>query len=164
MPLLSAALGSFAASDDLGLLWLAAMATMELCDLEAWLQLTERGVRFARATGTLSILPAALSYRAGALTFAGRFAEAWDALDEAAVAGQATGLATYMVTGAVMAAYRGREAETLQQVAAMERDAEQRGMGRCSVWPDTPEPCSTTASATTRSRWRRHDVRSNTRI
>ncbi len=130
VPLLSAALSSFAASDDLGLLWLAAMATMELCDLEAWLQLTERAVRFARATGTLSILPAALSYRAGALTFAGRFAEAWDTLDEAAVAGQATGLATYMVTGVVMAAYRGREAETLQQVEAMERDAEQRGMGR----------------------------------
>ena len=35
-----------------------------------------------------------------------------------------------MVTGVVMSAYRGREAETLQQVKAMERDAEQRGMGR----------------------------------
>ncbi len=130
VPLLSAALSSFADSDDLGLLWLAAMAAMELCDLEAWLRITERGVRFARATGTLSILPAALSYRAAALMFAGRSADAWDALDEAAVAGQATGLATYMVTGVVMSAYQGRERETLEQVAAMERDAEQRGMGR----------------------------------
>ncbi len=129
-PQLSAAVSSFAGSDDLGLLWLAAMAAMELGDLRAWSELTERGVRFARETGTLSILPAALSYRAGALTYAGRFAEAWDALDEAAVAGQATGLATYMVTGAVMSAYQGREAETLQQVEAMDRDAEQRGMGR----------------------------------
>jgi DNA-binding CsgD family transcriptional regulator/tetratricopeptide (TPR) repeat protein len=130
VPLLSAALSSFAGSDDLGLLWLAAMASMELCDLESWLRVTERAVRFARVTGMLSILPAALSYRAGALTFAGRSAEAWDALDEAAVAGQATGLATYMVTGVVMSAYQGRERKTLEQVEVMERDAEQRGMGR----------------------------------
>lgn len=130
VPPLSAALTAFAATDDLGLLWTAAMVAMELCDIEAWLELTDRGVRFARETGTLSILPAALSYRAGALTLAGRITEAWDALDEAAAAGQATGLATYMVTGAVVTAYRGRETETLEQVEAMERDAEQRGMGR----------------------------------
>ena len=130
VPLLSEAVGSFTTGDDPGLLWLAAMTSMELRDIESWLELTERAVRFARATGTLSILPAALSYRAGALTFAGRFTEARDALDEAAIAGQATGLATYMVTGVVISAYQGREQKTLEQVEAMERDAEQRGMGR----------------------------------
>ena len=129
-PVLSRALGAMTSDEDMRLLWLAAMVCMELRDLESWLSLTERAVRFARRTGTLSVLPAGLSYRAGAFTFAGRLPEAWDLLDEAEAAGQATGLASYLATGAVMAAHQGREGTALQSIAKLERDAEARGVGR----------------------------------
>ena len=64
------------------------------------------------------------------MMFAGRLNDAWTLLTEAVAAGQATGLATYLGTGAVMAANRGRERDALEQINALERDAAERGVGR----------------------------------
>ncbi|MEU8777366.1 AAA family ATPase [Streptomyces sp. NPDC048606] len=129
-PLLARAVRSLTAEEDLAVLWPAANAAVELGDLRAWLDITGRAVRFARTTGTLSILSTALPYRAASLGFAGRFDEAWDLLDEAAAVEEAAGAATSMVSAALLSAYRGRERPALERIGAMEREGEERGLGR----------------------------------
>lgn len=129
-PLLARALRSLTDDEDLAVLWPAANAAVELGDLQAWLDITDRAVRFARTTGTLSILSTALPYRAASLGYAGRFSEAWDLLAEAAAIEEAAGVATSMVSTALLSAYRGRERPALELIEAMERDGEQRGLGR----------------------------------
>ncbi|HTJ69769.1 MAG TPA: AAA family ATPase [Actinospica sp.] len=129
-PPLAEALRSFTAGDEFVLLWLAANAAMELGDLEAWSGITEKAIRFARETGTLSILSTALTYRAGAVGYLGRFAEAYELLDEATATGEPGGLATHHVTKVIMVVYQGRERAALDLIESIERDAEQRGMKR----------------------------------
>ena len=65
-------------------LWLACRIAADLWDHETWDELATRGVRRARETGALSVLPAAASVRAGVHIHAGEFAEAWALLEEAA--------------------------------------------------------------------------------
>ncbi|OLT46178.1 LuxR family transcriptional regulator [Cellulosimicrobium sp. CUA-896] len=129
-PLLSRAVQTLTATDDLRLLWLAAMVSMELYDLESWIRVTGQAVLWSRTTGTLSILPAALSYRAGALVFAGRLDEARALQEESSATGQVTGVETFLATGAVMAAHLGREPEALDAIGRLRRDAHERGVGR----------------------------------
>ncbi|MBZ4323092.1 hypothetical protein JNW98_27610, partial [Streptomyces sp. SCA2-4] len=74
-PLLERALRSLTDGADLAVLWPAANAAVELGDLRSWLDITGRAVRYARTTGTLSVLSTALPYRAASLVFVGRFAE-----------------------------------------------------------------------------------------
>ena len=130
VPLFTRALSALTADEDLQLLWLAAMVAMEVYDDAAWHRLTDQAVRFARRTGALSILPGALSYRAGALTLAGRFAEAGEFRDEAVATGRATGLATYLTPEVILAAHRGRERPAREHIESTERNARERGIGR----------------------------------
>ncbi|WP_228718087.1 AAA family ATPase [Kitasatospora acidiphila] len=132
-PLLSRALRSLTDDEDLVVLWPAANAAVELGDLQTWLDITDRAVRFARTTGTLSILSTALPHRAASLGYAGRFSEAWDLLAEGAAVEEAAGTATRMVTTALISAYRGRERPALELIEVMERDGEQRGLGRLTA-------------------------------
>ncbi|MEV4558155.1 LuxR family transcriptional regulator [Kitasatospora sp. NPDC049285] len=129
-PLLARALRALDDEEQLAVLWPAANAAVELGDLRAWLDVTDRAVRFARRTGTLSILSTALPYRAASLGFAGRFAEARDLLAEAAAVEQPAGVATRMVSTALISAYGGRERPTLELVEALEREGGRRGLGR----------------------------------
>jgi hypothetical protein len=69
-------------------LWLACPVAPEpiapdLWDDEAWHELSERAVDFAREAGALGVLPKALSYRAAVHVHAGEFAEASELLAEA---------------------------------------------------------------------------------
>lgn len=130
IPLLDRALKAMTTDDELELLWIAAMVALEIWDADAWYELTARAARHAREKGALSILSGALSYRAGALTFAGRINEAWKELDEAVAIGRATGLSTYQTTGSIVAAHQGREQAALQRIEAAERAAAERGIGR----------------------------------
>ncbi|WP_127501841.1 ATP-binding protein [Actinoplanes solisilvae] len=130
VPVLRQALDRLTTDDDLELLWLAAMVALETYDFAHWQRLTSQAVQYARQTGALAILPYALSYRAGSLIFAGRFADALELTEEAVAAGQATGVATYLGTPVIMTAYRGQEQPGLAHVAATERDARERGVGR----------------------------------
>ncbi|MEU6232198.1 LuxR C-terminal-related transcriptional regulator [Kitasatospora sp. NPDC047058] len=132
-PLLAQALRALTEDEDLAVLWPAANAAVELGDLQAWLDITDRAVRFARTTGTLSVLSTALPYRAASLGYAGRFAEAEDVLAEAAAVEEAAGVATRMVSTALIGAYRGRERPALELIEAMERDGGQRGLGRLTA-------------------------------
>jgi len=127
---LKQALRSFTDSKDLPLLWYAANVTLELGDLRALQDITDRAVRFARNTGTLSILPSALTYQAAAVGYAGSFSQAEDLLSEAATAEQVIGMAMYRATQAMVAAHQGRKQPALELAESMERDGEQHGLGR----------------------------------
>ncbi|HWO63019.1 MAG TPA: AAA family ATPase [Umezawaea sp.] len=128
-PPLHRALEALTSDEDLPLLWLAAPVAQEVWDEAAWHRLTERAVAVARRTGALSLLPAALVFRAGALLFAGRFTEASDLVDEADALGQTTGLPPHPFASLVLAAHRGRELPATTLIDAAERDAEALGEG-----------------------------------
>ncbi|MEV5206163.1 AAA family ATPase [Micromonospora sp. NPDC053740] len=130
VPHLRRALETMTADENLHLLWLAGPVAHEVWDDAAWLRLTERAVGFARATGALSLLPTALSFRSGALVFAGRFADAAGLLDEADALGQATGMAVHPSASLTLAAHRGRELPAMELIDATVKDADARGEGR----------------------------------
>jgi len=129
-PLLRRALDALTADEDLGLLWLAGPVAHEVWQDEIWHRLTEQAVGFARATGALSLLPTALVFRAGALLFEGRFADASDLLDEVGALGRATGLAVHPSASLALAAHRGRELPALELIEATVKDADARDEGR----------------------------------
>ncbi|MYS23326.1 regulatory protein, luxR family [Streptomyces sp. DvalAA-14] len=130
VPVLRRALEALTANEDPGLLWLAGPVAHEVWQEATWLRLTERAIDVARSTGALSLLPTALVFRAGALVFAGRFADASDLLDEADSLERATGLAAHPSAQLTLAAYRGRELPALELIEATVKDAEARGEGR----------------------------------
>ncbi|MFI5615073.1 ATP-binding protein [Amycolatopsis sp. NPDC051903] len=115
---------------DVGLVWLTVPVAVEVWDDAAWHRLTEHAIGFARATGALALLPAALVFRAGALLFAGEFADAGDLVAEAEAFGSATGLAVPPSAGLALAAHRGREQPALDRVETTIRTAETTGEGR----------------------------------
>ncbi|GLW70987.1 helix-turn-helix transcriptional regulator [Kitasatospora phosalacinea] len=133
LPLLARALRTLSADADPSALWPAAHAAVELGDLTAWSDITDRVVRSARTTGALSALSTALPHRAAALGHAGRFPEAWDALAEASTVEGAAGAAARTATTALLTAYRGRERPALELIQAMERDGGRRGLGRLTA-------------------------------
>ncbi|MGC5311847.1 ATP-binding protein [Micromonospora zamorensis] len=130
VPHLRRALDTMTADENLHLLWLAGPVAHEVWEDAAWYRLTEQAVRISRTTGALSLLPTALTFRAGALVFAGRFADASDLLDEADALGQATGMAPHPSASLTLAAHRGRELPAMELIDATIRDAEARGEGR----------------------------------
>jgi DNA-binding CsgD family transcriptional regulator len=129
-PLFAEALNALTSIDDVGLLWMAVPVAHEVWDDAAWHRLTEQAVGFARTTGERSALSTALSFRAGALLFAGRFADASELLDEVDAIQRATGLAAQPSAGLTLVAYRGREQPALDLVEAASADAAARGEGR----------------------------------
>ncbi|MEY9858877.1 DNA-binding CsgD family transcriptional regulator [Catenulispora sp. GAS73] len=131
-PFLRQVLDAYAADTDAdsGMLWLAVAAGLELGDLQACLRITERAADLARSTGTLSLIPTALTYRIIALNHAGRFAETRGLILEAAAAEEAMGLTGSTLATAMLGVYRGGEEQALGRVDALERAATQRGTGR----------------------------------
>ncbi|MFD8478058.1 AAA family ATPase [Kitasatospora sp. NPDC059673] len=132
-PLLARALREVTEAEDPALLWAAANAAAELGDLGAWLDVTDRAVRSARTTGTLSTLAVALPYRAAALGFAGCFEEARELLAGASAVENAAGTATRLAVTALLGAYQGREHPALAAIGAAEREGERRGLGRLTA-------------------------------
>ncbi|MFE3001444.1 AAA family ATPase [Nocardia sp. NPDC059246] len=130
VPFLQKALGDYVTDGDPGVLWLAVAAAVELGDLHTCLSITERVAATARATGTLSLIPTALTYRTIALIHAGRFAETRDLLTEIAAAEESMRLNPSTIAPAMLAAYRGNERQALAAIEILARDGEQRGLGR----------------------------------
>jgi DNA-binding CsgD family transcriptional regulator len=116
--------------DDLTVSWLTPFVALELFRMDLLGKMSERAVRLARATGTLSVLPGALAVRAGSLVYAGRLADAAVVLDEADAVTRLTGGTAQPAGGLLLAAYRGREQPALEAVAAKLADAEATGNGR----------------------------------
>ncbi|GAA5185385.1 LuxR family transcriptional regulator [Rugosimonospora acidiphila] len=130
VPLLRQALGALGTDEDLNLLWLTGPVAYEVWEDATWHRLTEAAVRSSREAGSLSLLPTALAFRAGALVFAGQFADASDLLDEADALGRATRLAGHPSASLMLAAYRGQELPALELFEATVKDADARGEGR----------------------------------
>ncbi|MBB2940835.1 DNA-binding CsgD family transcriptional regulator/tetratricopeptide (TPR) repeat protein [Actinoplanes lutulentus] len=130
VPLLRHAVGEIPESRDLDLLWLTGMVVHEIWDDTEFLDRTARAVTVARSSGTLSSLPTALTFRATALIYAGRFGDATELLDEAAALAQTTaGPSPHPATAVILAAHQGRAEPALELIRALEVDALAGGAG-----------------------------------
>jgi DNA-binding CsgD family transcriptional regulator len=110
-------------------LWLACRLSQDLWDDELWHVLATRGVRLARETGALHLLPNALNYLAvlnvhsGALTTAAALIEEVDSIV------RATGLPPLKYAAAMLAAVRGDQAQAQALLEWGRRNATERGEG-----------------------------------
>jgi DNA-binding CsgD family transcriptional regulator len=112
---------------DPALLWLSGPVAHELWDDAAWHRLTDQALGAARATGARSLLPTALTFRAGALVAEARFAEA------SALLGEAESVAPgplHPSAALTLAAHQGAEGPATRLIDATVREAEARGEGR----------------------------------
>jgi DNA-binding CsgD family transcriptional regulator len=114
---------------DVRWLWLACRLAQDLWDDELWQVLATRGVRFARETGALGVLPIAATYRASLHVHAGVFVAAASLIDEADAITQATGMAPLKYASLMLAAWRGNEAEGFELIEAGRAEATARGEG-----------------------------------
>jgi DNA-binding CsgD family transcriptional regulator len=131
---LRAALDAFRGVEELGprdarWLWLACRLAQDLWDDELWHVLATDGVRAARDTGALSVLPIALTYRASLHVHEGAFDAASSLIEEADAITQATGIASLKLATLMQAAWRGNEARALELIETGRLDATSRGEG-----------------------------------
>jgi len=91
--------------------------------------LATRGVRLARETGALNLLPNALNYLAALNVLSGAFATAAAQVDEVDSITQATGLPPLKYSAAMLVAARGDQAEALALLEWGRRDSTERGEG-----------------------------------
>jgi DNA-binding CsgD family transcriptional regulator len=116
-------------------LWLAARAAALLWDFESWDALSYRLVTLARDAGALTVLFFALATRVGVHLFAGELGTAALLVEEVEAVNESTrsGIRPYGSLGLV--AFRGREAEASQLIAAATRDLtlRRKGMGLAAV-------------------------------
>ena len=110
--------------------WLPWLVAGDLWDDEMWHELTTRAVRLARESGALNVLPLALGYRAAVHLHAGEFTAASALTDEADAITEATGNAPMTYPSLLLAAWRGGEAEALEQLEGGLKNATERGEGR----------------------------------
>ena len=134
VPPLRKALGAFRdveglAARDVRWLWLACRLAQDLWDDELWYVLATRGVRVARETGMLSVLPIAATYRAALHVHAGAFPAASSLIEEADAITQATEMASLKYASLMLAAWRGDEADGLELIEAGRLSAQARGEG-----------------------------------
>jgi DNA-binding CsgD family transcriptional regulator len=110
-------------------LWLACRIAADLWEHEIWDELAARGVRRARETGALNVLPIAAILRAGVHVHAGEYAEASALQEEASSIMQATRTAPLVQALQIVAAWRGDEAEARERIEAGRQEATARGQG-----------------------------------
>ena len=132
---LSRALRAFGEPDgggeDRRWLWLACRLAQDLWDDELWHVLATRGVRVARETGALNLLPNALNYLAVLNVHSGAFATAAELIDEVDSITQATGIPPLRYAATMLAAARGDQAQALSLLewGLAECDRAGRGLG-----------------------------------
>jgi DNA-binding CsgD family transcriptional regulator len=114
---------------DVRWLWLACRLAQDLWDDELWYVLATRGLRIARESGALSILPIAATYRASLHVHAGAFGAASSLIEEADAITQATDMAPLKYGSLMLAAWRGNEADGLKLIEAGRLEATARGEG-----------------------------------
>jgi DNA-binding CsgD family transcriptional regulator len=133
-PRLRKALDAFCRVDgstarDVRWLWLACRLAQDLWDDELWQVLATRGVRIARETGALGVLPIAATYRASLHVHAGAFDAASSLIAEADGITHATGMAPLKYASLMLAAWRGDEADGLALIEDGRLEATARGEG-----------------------------------
>jgi hypothetical protein len=134
VPPLRTALDAFCRLDglttrDVRWLWLACRLAQDVWDDELWQVLATRGVRNARETGALGVLPIALTYRAALYVHAGDFHGASSLIEEGDTITEATGMAPLKFASLMLAAWRGNEGDGLGSIEAGRREATARGEG-----------------------------------
>jgi DNA-binding CsgD family transcriptional regulator len=110
--------------------WLACRLAQDLWDDELWDVLATRGLRVARETGALGVLPIAATYRASLHIHEGEFGAASSLIEEADAIVDATGMAPLKFASLTLAAWRGNEADGLELFEASRSEATARGEGR----------------------------------
>jgi DNA-binding CsgD family transcriptional regulator len=113
--------------EDRRWLWLACRLAQDLWDDELWHALATRGVRIARKTGALHLLPNALNHLAAFSVHAGEFATAAAQADEVDAIAEATGIPPLKYAAVTLAAARGDEAQALFEWSR--RNLTERGEG-----------------------------------
>jgi DNA-binding CsgD family transcriptional regulator len=114
---------------DVRWLWLACRLAQDLWDDELWEVLATGGLRVARETGALSMLPIAATYRASLHVHAGAFGAASSLIEEADAITQATDMAPLKYAALMLAAWGGNEADGLELIEAARLEATARGEG-----------------------------------
>jgi DNA-binding CsgD family transcriptional regulator len=110
-------------------LWLACRLAQDIWDDELWFALATTGVRVARDTGALMLLPNALNHLAALNVHSGAFAAAAALADEVRLIAQATGLPPLDYSRYKLAANRGARDAIQAMVESTLSDAELRGEG-----------------------------------
>src|SRR5262249_29903184 len=87
--------------------WLAGRLAQGVWDDELWYELSTRGVRSARETGALSLLPIAATYRAALHVHEGEFAAARTLIEESDAIAQVTGTPRMKYADLVLVAWQG---------------------------------------------------------
>jgi DNA-binding CsgD family transcriptional regulator len=135
---LSRALRAFGEPDgggeDRRWLWLACRLAQDLWDDELWHVLATRGVRFARDTGALNLLPNALNHLAALNVHSGAFATAAAQIEEVDAITRATGLPQLKYAALMLAAARGDPAQALFEDAWRNGTARGEGSGLGLFW------------------------------
>jgi DNA-binding CsgD family transcriptional regulator len=134
VPPLRAALDAFRRVEELTArdvrwLWLACRLAQDLWDDELWHVLATSGVRVARETGALSVLPIALAYRAALHVHEGAFIPATALIEEVDAITLATDMAPVKYGALMLAAWRGNEAEGLELIEELTVGVRERGEG-----------------------------------
>src|SRR5580692_9747099 len=135
---LSRALRAFGEPDgggeDRRWLWLACRLAQDLWDDELWHILATCGVRVARETGALQLLPNALNYLAAFEVHARSFSTAAAQIEEAAALAGAVGLPPLRYSAAMLAAARGDEAPAMFEWSWRNLTERGEGSGLGQLW------------------------------
>src|SRR3954452_21015235 len=115
VPPLRKALGAFRDAEgltagDVRWLWLACRLAQDLWDDELWHDLASRGVRVARDTGALTLLPGMANFLAAFHVHSGSVDKAAGLIDEVSAITDATGIPPLNYAGLMLAAWRGDQA------------------------------------------------------
>ncbi|HEY2600298.1 MAG TPA: LuxR C-terminal-related transcriptional regulator [Thermoleophilaceae bacterium] len=134
-PMLRRAVNAFRGEDirrEQGHRWLslASRVAAFLWDDEAWDAISARFAQIARDAGALSVLPLALTSRAGVHVFAGEFATAASLVEEVAAVNEATGGRLTPWAALARVTYEGRPAEGFQLIEAATKELAGRGEGQ----------------------------------
>jgi DNA-binding CsgD family transcriptional regulator len=134
VPPLRSALDAFRRAEDLSArevrwLWLACRLAQDLWDDELWSVLATSGVRIARESGALSVLPIALTYRAALHIHEGAFGPAAALIEEVDAITVAIDMAPLQYGTMMLAAWRGNEAEAFELIEELTVGVRERGEG-----------------------------------
>ncbi|HEV2253648.1 MAG TPA: LuxR C-terminal-related transcriptional regulator, partial [Streptosporangiaceae bacterium] len=110
-------------------LWLACRLAQDLWDDELWHTLATRGVRVARETGALHLLPNALNYLAAFHVHSGAFGTAAELTGEVDSITQATGIPPLRYAACTLLVARGDQAQALSLLEWGVRNVTERGEG-----------------------------------
>jgi DNA-binding CsgD family transcriptional regulator len=130
---LSAALRAFrepdGGGDDERWLWLACRLAQDLWDDDLWHELATHGVRVARETGALHLLPIMTNFLAGLNVHSGELATAAALVEEVDQLAEATGQPPLKLAASMLLAARGEDAQALALFAYGKQNVTERGEG-----------------------------------